>query len=158
MNTQPVSNMTVAKELGVETRQIAALLLVGHRLYKQGRIQDAAKIFEGLAVLDSKNPYVQGILGSIYQKQNQYEIALVRYNNVLAVIPDDASSLTNRGEILLKLGRFREAAENLKRAIELDPQKKDPAANRARLLIGVVQDAMELAKEKGIAALEETAG
>lgn len=71
-------------------------------------------------------------------------------------MPNDASSLTNRGEILLKPGRFHDAAEDLKKAIALDPRKKDPAANRARLLIGVVRDAMELSREKGIAALERT--
>ncbi len=146
MNT--ISHDTVAEVLGLKTRQMAALVLTGYRLYQQGHTQDAARIFEGIAVLDSSNPYVQGILGSIYQKLEEFEPAIVRYNNALSIFPGDINSLTNRGEIYLKLGRFQEAAEDFKHAIQLDPERQHPAANRARLLIALVQDALTVAKKK----------
>lgn len=146
---------SVVDLLGVKKNQIAALMTVGYRLYKQGRLKDAGKIFEGLSVLESNNAYVQGILGSIYQKQEQYGPALVRYNNALTLFPEDLHSLTNRGEIFVKLGRFQDAAHDFKKAIQLDPERKDPASNRAHLLVSMVHDALTLAKQEGIDALEE---
>ena len=69
---------SLAEALGLHTRQMAALIVTGHQLYQQGQIKDAAKIFEGIAVLDSSNPYVQGVLGSIYQKLTlQYPLVQV---------------------------------------------------------------------------------
>src|SRR5438552_2862908 len=141
----------LAQALGMDRTQVAALLITGFRLYQQGRLRDAQRIFEGLVVLDARNAYVQAILGSLYQKQGQYELALIRYNNALALFPEDLNCLTNRGEILLQLGRFQPAAEDFNKAIELDPGKNNAAANRARLLISLVQDAIGLAHGKGIA-------
>jgi tetratricopeptide (TPR) repeat protein len=155
MSQEQIAHGKVAEVLGIKTRQIAALVVTGYRFYKQGRTNEAMKIFEGIAVLESHNPYVQGILGSIYQKLEQYEPAIIRYNNALSLLPDDINSLTNRGEIFLKLGRFQEAAHDLKQAIQLDPEKKHPAANRARLLVALVHDAITLTKQKGTIALEE---
>jgi tetratricopeptide (TPR) repeat protein len=146
---------TFAETLGLQTRQMAALVITGYRLYEQGHIQDAAKIFEGIAVLDSGNPYVHGILGSIYQKLEEFEPAIVRYNNALSLLPGDIHSLTNRGEIFLKLGRFQEAAEDLKHAIRLDVERNHPASNRSRLLVALVQDALALTKMNGTASLED---
>jgi hypothetical protein len=42
----------------------------------------------------------------------------------------------------------------LKKAIELDPSKSDSGANRARLLVSIVKDAVAIAQQGGIAALE----
>ena len=105
----------VVELLEVKNDQIAAFMSLGYRLYKQGRLKEAAKIFEGLSVLDSNNAYVHGILGSIYQKREQYGPALVRYNNALTLFPEDLNSLTNRGEIFVKLGRFKDAAQDFKK-------------------------------------------
>jgi hypothetical protein len=45
----------------------------------------------------------------------------------------------------LKVGRFEKAASDSLNAIQLDPNKKHPAANRARLLVSIVQNALQLA-------------
>ena len=71
------------------------------------------------------------------------------------MVPDHVASLANRGELLLGQGKLREAAADLKRAIELDSEKKDPAANRARLLVQLTAGALQIAKDKGIEALTQ---
>jgi tetratricopeptide (TPR) repeat protein len=114
------SEFTFAGTLASKADQWTALLVAGYNFFRQGRLEEAATIFEGLVILDSHNPYIQGVLGSIYQKQELYGLALIRYNNALALNPADISALSNRGEILLKLGKFQEAAQDFKRAIELD--------------------------------------
>jgi len=145
----------LAEVFDIDARQVAALLMTGHNLYAQGRMEDAQKIFEGLAVLDSQNPYVHGILGSIYQKQENYDAAVDRYSTAVSIFPQDINSLTNRGEIFLKQGKFQQAAGDFKSAIDLDPEQKHPAANRARLLVTLTQEALKLAKDKGVEAVLE---
>jgi len=130
----------------VDAKQIASLLLAGHNFFVQGRFEEASAIFEGLAVLDPKNPYVHHILGAIYQQTQQYDKAILRYTLALELFSNDVNALTNRGEIYLNLGKFQDAAHDLKRAAELDPEKKHPSANRARLLTSVVAERLRPAK------------
>jgi Flp pilus assembly protein TadD len=156
-DNNPSAEFTFTGTLASKTDEWAALLVTGHNYLREGRLKEATSIFEGLVVVDSHNPYIQGILGSIYQQQHRYELALIRYNNALELNPDDVNALCNRGEVLLTQGKFQEAAIDLKRAIELDPEKKDGAANRARLLVSIVKDAITLAKDGGVGALEQAA-
>jgi protein O-GlcNAc transferase len=141
--------------IGANATEQAALLLMGHRFFEQGKLNEARKIFSGLAVLDGSNPYVYGMLGAIFQKQQRYELAVSCYNKSLELFPEDINSLVNRGETLLKLGNFMEAARDLKDSIELDKEQEHPAANRARLLVLLVQDAIAIAEEKGLAAIQQ---
>ncbi|MCI0606384.1 tetratricopeptide repeat protein [bacterium] len=67
----------------IDAKQIASLLLVGHNFFLEGRLQQAKAIFKGLAVLDPKNPYVQNILGAIYQQAEQYDKAVLHYSLAL---------------------------------------------------------------------------
>lgn len=141
--------------IGANATQQAALLVMGHRFFEQGKLNEARKIFSGLAVLDGSNPYVYGMLGAIFQKEQRNELALSCYNRSLDLFPEDVNSLVNRGEIQLKLGNFVEAAGDFKKSIDLDVAQEHPAANRARLLVLLVQDAIAIAEEKGISAVQK---
>ena len=147
--------MKFSELLNLDSKKIAALLLMGHTYYAQGQLEEAKKVFEGLAVLDGKNAYVHGILGSIYQQEEKFDLAIARYTMALSNFPQDINSLANRGEVFLRLGKFKEAADDLKKAIEFDPEKKHPSANRARMLIAITQEALKLVQEKGVQALVE---
>ena len=135
--------LKVAQILGIHAKHVAAILMTGHTLFEQNKIEEARNIFEGMSVLDGANPYIHGILGAIYQKQEKYDIALEHYNAALRVNPGDIHALTNRGEIALKLGRLQEAASDFRAAMDLDSTRKHPAANRARLLALLVLDAVQ---------------
>jgi Flp pilus assembly protein TadD len=124
-------------------KQVAALMSCGFQWYEQGRLRDAKRIFQGLALLDPGNAYAHGLLGVIHQKEQNYETAISEYTLAIALFPNDANLFTNRGEIYLKLGKLEEAAKDLRDAIELDPAKKDPAANRARILVRAVADSLQ---------------
>jgi tetratricopeptide (TPR) repeat protein len=145
--------ITVGQALNIDANQYAAILLAGHTLFNEGRLDEAKQLFEGLAGLDAKNPYIHGILGAIHQKQGNDEVAIARYTKALSIYGKDINSLTNRGELYLKHGKFQESANDLKRAIDLDPDKKHPAANRARLLVVMTAEALKLAQEKGMDAV-----
>lgn len=115
--------------------QLALALTTGYQLFEQGRLDDARDLFEGLSLLDPENAYIHGILGTICQKQGDDDVALLYYAVALDLFPDNIDILVNRGELLLKRGMFEDAAQDLRAAIALDPESKDPAANRARLLV-----------------------
>jgi len=148
-------NAKLIDALGMDAKQMAALLLIGYRFFEQGKLREARKIFFGLAVMDDSNPYVYGVLGAIFQKERRYELALACYNKALDLFPEDINSLVNRGETLLKLGRFIESAQDLRKSIELDASHEHPAANRARLLVLLVQDAIAIEEEKGLSVIQQ---
>ena len=94
--------------------QIASLLLCGYNFFNHGRLQEAKNIFEGLSLLDPDIPYVNCILGAIYQRLGKTDLAIVRYSQAISLFGDDIVALTNRAEIYLNQGKFLEAADDLK--------------------------------------------
>jgi tetratricopeptide (TPR) repeat protein len=135
--------ITLAEVMNVTPRQEAALVSLGYTFYSQGRLKDAAKILEGVTLLDGSISYVFALLGSIHQKEEHYEAAIEQYTRALLLDPGDTYCLANRGEIFLRQGRFQEASTDLLKAMETDPDSKHPAANRARLLLALAHDAVK---------------
>lgn len=131
----------------LDGNQIASLLLCGHNFFSQGRLEGAKNIFEGLTLLDPNNPYINCILGAIYQRMEKYDVAILRYTRAIELFPQDLISMTNRAEIYLKQGKFLEAAQDLKKVIQLDPEKKDASANRARLLAAITAESLRQVKQ-----------
>lgn len=144
MNTQPTS---LAQAISVNPDSLAALILLGYRLYEQGKLNDSRDIFEGIVLLDATNSYAYGILGSIHQQQSMYEKAIECFTIALMLHPADINSLTNRGECYLHQGLLAKAAPDLKEAVSLDAGGKNPAANRARVLIAATKEALKLRAE-----------
>lgn len=116
-------------------QDVTDLLQLGSFYYRQGQVDKALTILEGLAAVDPDNAMVQGSLGAIYVKAGRNEEALATLNRAHAMTPNDISVLVNRGEVMMRLGRTQEAGRDFKQAMDLDPQRKDPAANRARLIV-----------------------
>lgn len=137
------AEITLADVLDVTPVQINALLLTGYTFFTQGKLGDSKNILEGLALLNENISSVHALLGSICQKNEEYEAAVEKYTRALLLEPADLYSLGNRGESFLRLGHLDEAADDLRKAVELDPEMKHPAANRARLLVNLVQNAMK---------------
>ena len=111
----------------------------GYLLYEQGKYETAKTIFEALTAIDSGNSHFQKILGSIYQLQEKWDAAYYRYSQSLRTVPTDVFVITNRGEVLLKLQRRKEAIEDFKQAILLDPEHRNPTSRRARVLLEGLQ-------------------
>jgi tetratricopeptide (TPR) repeat protein len=135
--------ITLAEVMNITAQQETALISLSYTFYSNGRLDDASKILEGLTVIDNNIPYVCTLLGSIYQKKKDYQKAIEQYTRALTLNSRDTYSFVNRGEILLLHGKFQEATSDLMKAIETDPDKKHPAANRARVLLALTQDAVK---------------
>jgi tetratricopeptide (TPR) repeat protein len=130
-----------------QIRFIASLLLCGYNFFNHGRLQEAKNIFEGLSLLDPDIPYVNCVLGAIYQRLGNGDLAILYYNHAINLFPLDIVALTNRAEIYLSEGKFLEAANDLKKVIELDPENKNPSANRARMLAAITSESLQSIKE-----------
>jgi tetratricopeptide (TPR) repeat protein len=107
----------------------------GYLLYEQGKYDTARVIFEALSVLNSTDPNIQKFLGSIYQIQGKWDAAYYHYTHALKMEPNDIYVIVNRGETLIQMQRPREAQDDLKRAIQLDPDATNPVGRRARVLL-----------------------
>ncbi|HQO24410.1 MAG TPA: tetratricopeptide repeat protein [Acidobacteriota bacterium] len=147
--------ITLDEALDMTPTQLAALFHTGHALVEQGRLAEARLIFEGLAVLDSGNAMVHAMLGVIFHKLGRPAAAVGEYNQAQALLPGDIQSLVNRGEIFLKHGLLERAAADLRLAVSRDPDCRHPAANRARLLLGLLKEAVETAEQRGLDAVTE---
>jgi tetratricopeptide (TPR) repeat protein len=120
---------------GLSAPLAKSLAEYGYLLYEQGRFDTARVIFEALSVQNSSDPNTQKMLGSIYQIQGKWDAAYYHYSLCLSLSPNDIFVITNRGETLIQLQRPREAAEDLKRAIQLDADGTNPVGRRARILL-----------------------
>lgn len=134
----------------IGAKQIASLFFTGYKYFSEGKLEEAKKIYEGLALLDPNNPYIYSLLGAIYQQKQRFDLAVQRYTKALEIFPEDINSLANRGEIYLNLGNFKEAGNDLNQAIKLDPNKTNPSANRARLLLITATEALKRAKNQNV--------
>ncbi len=92
---------------------------------------------------DSGLAYTQ--LGNYYLKQGQLAEALRNYGSAVRRLPSYSKPYSNRGMIMLKLGRIKESLDDFSRAIELDVT---PSAvtfnNRGYALMLMSEDAKAL--------------
>jgi len=107
----------------------------GYMLYEEGKYDRARVIFEALSAVNNADSHYQKMLGSIYQIQGKLDAAYYHYTQSLKGSSTDINVIANRGEVLLHLKRPREAAEDLKKAIQMDPAGKNPVGRRARILL-----------------------
>ena len=126
--------LTTAEVYELTPELVKALAEHGYLLYEEGKYESARVIFEALATVNSSDPNIQKLLGSIYQIQNKWDAAYYHYTQSLRMAPNDIFVVANRGETLIHMQRPREAAEDLKRAIALDPDGTNPVGRRARAL------------------------
>ena len=135
-------------DLNITAAQLASSLRFANLLIAQGQYPRAENLLLRLVLVDPENPYVRALLGSIQQKQNQYEKAIVNYSKAISAYPEDINSLVNRGELYLHAGQLEKAAADLTKAIQLDPNGKHPSGIRARLLVSMALNALNQTPDK----------
>jgi tetratricopeptide (TPR) repeat protein len=73
----------------------------GHRLYREGRLGEAAVLFEGLIAIDPDNAYCRKALAAICLRLERYDAAVIHLDAVLALSPRDVDALAGRCEALI---------------------------------------------------------
>jgi tetratricopeptide (TPR) repeat protein len=85
----------------------------GYRLYSQGRLREAAILFEGLIVIDPENAYCRKALAAIGIGLGQHWLAVRQLSTIIARDRFDIDALAGRCEALMATGDFAGARRDL---------------------------------------------
>jgi len=136
--------------------EVMYLAEMGYHLFQQSRYKDAKGVYEGLAVISPDVGYFHAALGAIQLEAREagladeefsLDLALTHLNRALELNPQDIASCVNRAEVYLYQAKVVEAVNDLKRAVEMDPDGKNEQGNRARRLAREMLAAIE--REEG---------
>jgi len=146
-----MTQQTGAATAQVTETQCQAIAALAFNYYQQGKIQEAETLFRGLQLLNPKAYYSYAGVGAIAlaRKPPYLAEAYKNLSKAAELNPTDPSVQANLGEVLLRQAKFEQAAVHFKKALDLDPQQKDPGANRARAIIrGLAAVAKEVERIK----------
>ena len=128
------------QRLGISDEEFQAMGEIGGMYYRQGNLQKAQTIFEGLVELDPSSAAAHAALGALLTRTEVFDDALRDLDRAVELAPDMIAPYVNRAEIFIKRQQPQDAVANLKRAVELDPKETDPATNRARAMaLGIAE-------------------
>ncbi len=82
---------------------------------------EAPALLTQAKALNAANPGVYSEFGSFWLKQGRFDLALSEFGRALALQPNDANALNNRGAALLGLKQERAARQDFERALKADP-------------------------------------
>lgn len=139
--------LTMQELHAISGPEMLEMAIVGFSMYEQGKYDEAAVIFQGLNALDPYESYYLTALGAVYLAQEDLEYAMKCFNQAIKLNDKEIASYVNRGEVYLRQGKVLEAAEDFKRAVDLDPEGKDPLTHRARLLAAAALETIEAAQK-----------
>lgn len=127
--------ITLQEVAGIKDSDVNAILTVGALMYEQGRLNEAEDLLRGAVLLNNNSALAHSSLGTVLTAAGKHDEALVELDDAIKLDAKDISAYVNRAEIHLQRADFQAASEDLKRAIELDPEATNSAANRAREII-----------------------
>jgi tetratricopeptide (TPR) repeat protein len=152
-----IGDITLAQLEGHSADELYRIADIGYTFLEEGKLTEARNIFEGLFAYNPYDPYFHATLGSICQRQSDWDKALGHYACAVQLYPEDINSWTNAGEIMLQRSldlldhgqvrdsqeMFGEAVAAFGKAIALDPNGNNPSGLRARALVSVTANAVE---------------
>jgi Flp pilus assembly protein TadD len=89
-----------------------------------------AELQEALRKYPEAAAYVHDLLGAEYVRTERYEAAVSSFEQAVSLLPHDAMTHYNFGLALVCAGDYERAAQEVRRAVELDPEN---GTMRARL-------------------------
>jgi tetratricopeptide (TPR) repeat protein len=122
--------------------------------YQNGRLREADDLAR--AILDVKADYFDALhlIAVIRTQQRRLDAALASYDHALALRPDHAEALRNRGAALHKLRRFDEALASYEHALTARPDYAEALYNRGITLHELQRFDEALASYDGALALQ----
>jgi cytochrome c-type biogenesis protein CcmH/NrfG len=130
----------LAKYFGLTSAHMHAFSALGMQLFQQGRMEDAATVFQGIIALDEHCYIGHAGIGALALAQNPPDLKMALSSLQMAVHlnPDDPNVHANLGEALLRSARFEQAAAAFKRALVLDPDQVHAGTKRAHAIIRAI--------------------
>jgi len=118
---------------------------LGRELAASERSEEAEACLLAALELDPSDLQARLWLGRLYFDAGRFELARVRYDQVLAVSPGLAAACLGRAGCLLEMNNVRLADEDLRTALETDPENLEVLALLVRtcLLLANQEDALK---------------
>jgi len=126
---------TLAEFLGLGREQLYEIAGRAYGLMNSGRLEEALVIYSGLVAASPADSVFRCHLGAVELRRGRAAEAEVEFDAALRFNRANVDALSGRGEARLRLGRLVEAVEDLRAALELDPQARRPSTVRARALL-----------------------
>lgn len=133
------------KQSGAIARDQAAKLATALALHQQGRLDQAAVLYQEILQSQPQHFEALQLLATIALQQKNPEAAVALFDQALAINPRHPSALNNRGNALRDLNRPAEALQSYDRALEIKPDYAEALSNRGAALrdLGRPAEALE---------------
>jgi tetratricopeptide (TPR) repeat protein len=135
--------ITPAEFLGLSRNTLYAIAEVGYQLLTSGKLEDAKQIYKGLVAADPYDSVFHCHLAATHHKLGEFDEALEEYTQALQFNYANVDALAGRGEIYFNKGQLSEAVQDLKAAMELDPEGKLASTVRAHAIIIALKEMID---------------
>jgi tetratricopeptide (TPR) repeat protein len=136
-------NNSLREQIGISPDEMLEIAAVGSIFYRQGNLEKAKDIFEGLVELDSDMFEIQSCLASFFTKVREDDRALLHIDRAISLNPENVAPYVNRAEINIRRFNLEKVVADISKVIELDPKIRNPDANRARTMLLGIYDAFQ---------------
>lgn len=140
--------ITLAEYVGLSKKELYVIAQFGYQLLSSGKLQEAYDIYQGLVSADPFDSVFHCHLGATLMRMNKFDEAFNEFDAAIQFNIHNIDALAARGEIHLMRGNLTEAVEDLKLAIELDPEAKRPSTIRARAALYQLKEALGAEQEQ----------
>jgi tetratricopeptide (TPR) repeat protein len=123
VDLMPILPLSRATIIGSAVGRAEVLIERGRELQRNGRADDAIKLYKRALELDPINAALLNDLGTAYGELNDNASATEFFNNALRIDPDYWDAWINRGIAASIFGYFDDSATCFERAIALQPEK-----------------------------------
>ena len=127
--------ITIAEAVGISRQQLYAIANRGYQLYSSGKLEEARQIYAGLVAADPYDSVFHCHLGAVYFRLGELEKAFEEYSASIRLNIANVDALAGRGELRLLKGEIKKGIEDLRAALENDPDGTHPSSVRARALL-----------------------
>lgn len=118
----------------------------GLRAFERGDFQEMLEYLQQAAKLEPQAPDTHYYVGEAYRHLESFDLALEAYEQAIAIDPSFAPAYVGRARVKLALNPKTDNQDDLKTAIQLDPNLLDAYLEHTALLLE--QGAVELALEE----------
>jgi tetratricopeptide (TPR) repeat protein len=133
--------ITLAEYAGLSRQQLYEIAGRGYQMLNSGKLDEAETIYRGLVAADPYDSVFHCHLGAVYFRKGEMDKAFDEYSAALRFNIANVDALAGRGEIYLQKGLLKEGVEDLRKALENDPEAKRPSTQRARALLVSLREA-----------------
>lgn len=126
--------------------------------HRQGRLQEAERLYRAILKTDPKHFSALHLLGVTRGQQGKFEEAAGLIGEALKQNPNVADAQNNLGNILVEHGKLDEALARYKHALALEPDYADAHYNLGSVLLALKQPADAIAPLQKALALEPANG